>query len=147
MAKKRGRKTAGALEAVQSIPERPKPPADLDKRQKQIWTQVTSGLPAEWFSPETLGLLRDYCEHQATFERMSEYINNSALPGEYEEAEGLEPLKVTDLVRLTKAREVESRAAMSLATKMRITQQSTYHPEKTKRPGAGKAPWRNVRSS
>lgn len=147
MAKQRGRKSAGALEAVQSIPERPKPPADLGRRQKKIWIEVTRGLPVDWFTDETFGLLRDYCEQQATHDRLSDLINNSLLPGEEGYDDELEPMSVDELTKLIKNRDIVAGKVLSFATKMRITQQATYDKSKTKGAGPGKAPWRNVHDS
>ena len=85
MAAKRGRKTAGELEKVESLPSRPEPPGDL----------------SEW--------------------------------------DELEPM---DKCRMLKQREVETRAALSVATKLRITKQSTVLPDKSKKPDKPSVPWR-----
>jgi hypothetical protein len=48
-------------------------------------------------------------------------------------------IDVTEYDKLLKMQERESRILVSLATKMRITQQATYHPEKVK-DGSSKVP-------
>ena len=136
MAKKRGRKTAGSLEAVESIPSRPDPPLDLGERQSEIWSEVTSGLPVEWFGDETLSLLTAYCIHMGRFQSMSLAADTCLAEG------------VIDLGIMTaKAAEVESRAALSYATKMRITQQATYDKSKSKASTPASAPWETLSSS
>ena len=133
MAKQRGRKSAGSLEAVESIPTRPEPPDYLGDRQSEIWLEVTNGLPVEWFGAETLQLLRSYCNHMARFEAMSLASDSLLSEGALDEA-----------IKMAKAAEVESRAALSYATKMRITQQASYHPESKKDPGTSAAPWKTL---
>ena len=133
MAAKRGRKTAGDLEKVESIAQRPEPPDDLTEFEKEVWRKAASGLPADWFGDETLDLLRLYCRHMLMFEELTDEVNAN-----------WDELKSAEKVRLLKQREVETRAALSVATKLRITKQSTVRAEKSKRPGATKAPWGNV---
>lgn len=130
MKKKRGRKTAGALEAVESIPVRPDPPLELDERQTEIWLEVTSGLPVEWFGEETFALLTAYCIHMGRFRSFSLAADNLLAEG-----------ALAPSVNMAKAAEVESRAAMSAATKLRITKQSTVRAEKQKPAGQAAAPW------
>lgn len=137
MAKKRGRKTVGSLGAVESIPTRPEPPEYFGGRQSEIWSEVTAGMAVEWFGSETHQLLRSYCNHMSRFESMSLAADTLLAEGALDES-----------VKMAKAAEVESRAALSYATKMRITQQSTYHPEKNKKSEErGAAPWKTLANS
>lgn len=131
MAAKRGRKTAGELEKVESLPARPEPPDDLTEFEQEVWRKAASGLPANWFGDETLDLLRLYCRHILMFEELTDLVN--------EKWEELEP---SDKVRLLKQREIETRAALSVATKLRITKQSTVRAEKSKKPDKPSVPWR-----
>ena len=133
MPKKRGRKTAAQLEAVEAVRVRPEPPDDLNEREEAIWREVVSELPADWFRPETLRLLKAYCSHMDRFERLSYMLDQQ-----------MEKMDVNDIAKMGKAAEVESRAAMSLATKMRITQQATYDREKHKSTGPKKPAWANI---
>lgn len=131
--KKKGRKTAGALGAVESIPVRPDPPADFDESSANIWRQATAGLPVEWFGEETLALLKTYCEHLRMFDLLTQEVE-----------EQWDELSPADKVRLLKQRSEESRAAMSTATKLRITKQSTVRAEKSKPPGPAASPWKTL---
>jgi hypothetical protein len=128
---KRGRKTAGELEKVESIPARPEPPSDLTEFEKEVWRKAASGLPADWFGDETLDLLRLYCRHMLMFEELTDEVNAN-----------WDELPPSEKVRLLKQREVETRAALSVATKLRITKQSTVLPDKSKKPDKPSVPWR-----
>lgn len=123
----RGRKSAAALSVVTEKPvsylERPEPPADLTAEQAEEWICVTDGLPAEWFSSVTHGLLTQYCRHVVAARKVSQLIAG---------AEAEKELIIEDYDRLLKMQEREGRALSSLATRMRITQQSTYDKTKKK---------------
>ena len=133
MARQRGRKTAGALAAAVST-QRPAPAAHLTDEQAEIWQRVVDSLPPEWFRPETLDLLGEYCVQVTTSRKVAKMID--ALPVDAP-AERLQ-----QLIYLT---EKTARLTISLATKMRISQQSTYDREKVKQT-AKKAsdPWLTV---
>jgi hypothetical protein len=96
-----------------------------------IWRKTVAGFPADWFGEESLPLLDSYCEHLRMFEVLTQEVEDK-----------WDELSPADKVRLLKQRSEESRAAMSAATKLRITKQATTHPEKKKNPGPGKAPWK-----
>lgn len=55
-------------------------------------------------------------------------------------AEETDPFDIEEYDRLLKMQEREGRAMSSLATRMRITQQTTYDKSK-KKPVTGKKPW------
>lgn len=131
----RGRKSAASLEVVplapvQSIP-RAEAPAELTDEQAAEWMAIVNRLPAEWFPRETHGLLADYCRHVVRSRRIAQMVD---------QAESEEPLDLDQLDKLYRMAERESRAASSLATRLRITQQSTVN-HKTKKPTQLKRPW------
>lgn len=133
--KQRGRRSSASLAIVASNPleliEKPRPPDDLSDEQCDEWVAVTSRLPADWFGPETHPLLAQYCRHVVASRRVAQLVAA---------AEADEDFDLRDYDRLLKMQEREGRALTSLATKMRITQQSTY--DKTKRkPSAVSKPW------
>lgn len=144
----RGRPSLASLSVVQTgVDEyqRPSPPAELSSEQRMEWLAVVNRLPADWFQPETYPLLSQYCRHVVSARRVAELV--SALEEEMarEPAEGeskvelmLGATKAMD--RLLKMQEREGRAMSSLATRMRLTQQSTYDP-KTKKPPQVRKPW------
>ena len=131
--KQRGRKVALAVAQDTEITsqERPEPPAELTPAQRIEWILVVNSVSAEWFPPETHGLLTQYAS-----KHIAELI---------QDVEKGDELNIMEYDKLLKMQERESRVIMSLATKMRLSQQSTYHPEKTKGKAKGgrKTPWEN----
>lgn len=144
----RGRQSLAALSVVQPGAQecqRPAPPAELSPEQRHEWLAVVNRLPAEWFQPETYPLLAQYCRHVVSARRVAELVAalEEEMGKEPEEGESkialmLGASKAMD--RLLKMQEREGRAMSSLATRMRLTQQSTYDP-KTKKPTQAKRPW------
>jgi len=111
--------------------ERPKPPSELTDEQADEWRAVVERLPAEWFPRETHGLLTQYCRHVVAARRLSQLI---------EQAETCDPVDVEGYDRLLKMQEREGRAMSSLATRMRLSQQTTYDKSK-KKPSTTRKPW------
>lgn len=123
----RGRKSAASLAVISSsgieAVERPRAPADLTREQADEWTGIVNCLPADWFGRETEALLAQYCRHIIASRRVAELV---------EAAEADPDCDLKDYDRLLKMQEREGRAITSLATKMRISQQSTYDKSKKK---------------
>lgn len=132
----RGRKG----QKVSLVPlERPEPPAELDADQRAVWEMTVNRLPADWFPAETHKLLTNYCRQAVTSDRLAERIAQA-------EREHAEP-KELDL--LLKMRDRELRGMSSLATRMRLTQQSSYDANKSKgdkRKADGAKPWQRATS-
>ena len=134
--KSRGRESTASLAVVQLVRpvermERPKPPSELTDEQADEWRAVVERLPAEWFPRETHGLLTQYCRHVVAARRLSQLI---------EQAETCDPVDVEGYDRLLKMQEREGRAMSSLATRMRLSQQTTYDKSK-KKPSTTRKPW------
>ena len=106
-------RTPNCVEATQ----RPKAPADLTKEQTEVWREIINEMPADWFGPETAPMLSQYCRHIDAARKVALLIG---------QAEKGEQFAVEDYARLLKMQETESRAIASLATKMRLSQQSKY---------------------
>lgn len=131
----RGRKPGSELSVISSegieTVARPKPPAELTPEQADEWRAVVNRLPADWFPRETLGMLAQYCRHIVSARRVAQLI---------QQHEALEEFDIDEYDKLLKMQEREGRALSSLATRMRITQQTTY--DKSKKKGkVGKRPW------
>lgn len=113
----RGRASKAAQE-VQSLVlpgQRLAAPRHLSTDQRSIWRAIVNRLPADWFTAENMPLLTAYCRHIDNGNRLAKAI-----------------AAITDLAsdesdRLHKMAEREARAASSLATRMRLTQQSRYN--------------------
>ena len=141
MAKKRGPKSSAELqmEAMSTdVMVRADAPYALTDAQAIIWDRVTNALPADWFTAETFDILALYCRHISEADRIASLINT--LNPQDEE------FSLKDYDTLLKMQEREGRAASSLATRMRITQQAKYN-EKTantkanNRVSGAKKPW------
>jgi hypothetical protein len=95
--------------------------------ERQVWILTVEGLPAEWFRPETLPLLEQYCCHASRARDLAEKIRHGRLKA----------MKLKDAMKL----ELEQTRTMAhLATKMRLTQQSTFDRKKAK--GTKSAPFK-----
>jgi hypothetical protein len=112
--------------------QRPDAPYDLTDEQADVWRQVVEALPADWFGPETWHLLADYCRHTVSSRHMSQLV---------ESQQKGESIDVATLDRALKMRERETRAASSLATRLRITKQATQLPDKVIKRQSVPRPW------
>lgn len=144
----RGRTSLASLSIVQTGVEespRPSPPAELSKEQRMEWLAVVNRLPGDWFQPETYPMLAQYCRHVVSARRVAELIATLEDEMSKEPPEGESKVEAMlgatrTMDRLLKMQEREGRAMSSLATKMRLTQQSTYSP-KHRKPSTEKKPW------
>ena len=128
----RGR-TSSAEFAVVPIEktERALPPVDLTTDQQNEWNAIVDRLPADWFPRESLALLTQYVRHQDASNKVAQLISSVEKQG---------TVDVDEYDKLLKMQEREGRAMSSLATRMRMTQQSTYDPKKKKGKGTDR-PW------
>lgn len=114
------RSSVAALSVVSAV-HRPLPPEDLTVEQKHEWNVIVQKLPPDWFPEETWPLLKQYCRLITRARQLAVYFGNG---------KGIE----RDVFLKLTHEEVEvSRAIVVLATKMRITQQSTYDKTKSKK--------------
>jgi hypothetical protein len=129
----RGRVSSAALTVVgaseiESV-ERPQAPAELTPEQKGEWYAIVNRMPADWFPRETHSMLAQYCRHIVRARRLGQLLDKA------ESAEDFDVKEYRDLLR---SEEEQSRAISSLATKMRISQQTTYDKSKKKTQSARK---------
>jgi hypothetical protein len=129
---KRGRKSASELSVVRIALEgcRPKPPSDLSAQQAQIWREIVESVPGGWISPAQEPLLAAYCRHVSSADRLSAMIDKS-------EPDLKVAVELQRFGKLLSMRERETRALSSLATRMRLTQQSQMHPRSAGRAWEG----------
>lgn len=132
----RGRVSAAALTVIgpggiETI-RRPDPPAELTDEQAEEWRAIVNRMPADWFTRETEPLLVQYCRTIVRARRLAQLLNNT------EKSEELDVKEYRDLLR---SEAEQSGVLMSLATKMRISQQSTYDKSKKKPAGGTTRPW------
>jgi hypothetical protein len=136
----RGRKSIASLSVISSagmeITRRPDPPNELSDEQAAEWRAIVNRMPATWFSRETQPLLAQYCRHIVAARRVHQLV--TALEAD----EDLDFKAWADALKLQQR---ESSILCSLATKMRISQQSTYDKGKAKGgSAAARKPWDDV---
>lgn len=131
----RGRKSSASLAVISSgtvqAVRRPDAPAELTEEQAAEWASVVSRLPADWFPRETHGMLAQYCRHVVSARRVAQLIADCEASAEFD---------VENYDRLLRMQEREGRALSSLATRMRLSQQTTYDKSK-KKPSQTRKPW------
>lgn len=121
---------------IVSIP-RAKPPDELTPEQKVIWHSIVNKLPADHFPPSTHLVLVEYVRHVVTARRIAHLKN---------QIENAATLNVEEYAQLCKLAESESRTLSSLATRMRMTQQSIYSARKGRgSEPPGPKPWEEPR--
>ena len=86
-----------------------------------MWKAIVASTPAGWFTPAEEPLLVGYCRHVVTGDQLSAMINKSK--PDWTSMEGLRSHS-----RLLGMRLRETSAMLSLATKMRLTQQARIEP-------------------
>lgn len=138
----RGRKSGAALSVVVAgnFGGRPEPSSELTAEQAAIWRETVASEAADFFGTAALrSMLADYCRHRASAAVVSEVIDTFK-PEWLKAAEGAKRYN-----GLLKMREAETRAAASLATKLRLTNQSRYTPQAAatanKNAARGMRPW------
>lgn len=128
MPNQRGRKgTASVAVSPISTERRPGPPKHLNEEQAEVWCSVVDSLPADWFGRESFGLLEAYCGHLVTTRKLNQLIDNTT--------------ELSRLDKLFKMRERETRSLSALATRMRLSQQSTIDRERKKPAPKARTPW------
>lgn len=133
----RGRKSAADLSVVPIWIDnrRPKPPAHLTADEAATWRAIVGDLPGGWVTAAQEPLLSAYCWHVEAGTRLSRIIDKTNFAS----------ADLRHLGRLLEMRHRETAASASLATKMRLTQQSRMHPRtagrRTDRQSPGPRPW------
>lgn len=111
---------------------RPDAPYELTDEQADEWRAVVNRMPADWFPRETWAMLSQYCRHVVNARRVAQLIG---------QAERGDSLDVKEYDVLLKMQERESRCIASLATRMRISQQTQYDKSKKRGSGGVNKPW------
>jgi hypothetical protein len=123
--RQRGRPSAAGLEVIAGdFGKRPEPSEDMSPEEVEIWRRVTASEPLQFFeTAATHEMLKAFCRHQATADKLTQVINQFA-PAWLKNAEGVK--RYNDLGKM---RDRETRAATTQATKLRITNQSRMRSE------------------
>lgn len=134
------RQSAASLSVVPTaLPQRLDPPSHLTAVQADMWRAVVASKPVEWFAADSAPLLTEYVRAVEMCDRLALMVEAEIAGGEGPEGSGLKSL--LDM------RDKESKRVASLATKLRLTQQSRYTPKaaSTANGKAGNArPWQQT---
>jgi hypothetical protein len=102
---------------------RPAPPAELSDRQKAIWVEITTSKPDAWFDAGTFPLLRALVAHAETLELLE--CEMAGLGDLDDDAD-----RRYWICKLLPMRALETGCIASLSTKLRLTPQSRYTPQR-----------------
>lgn len=118
---KPGRQSSAALSVASSgFAAAPEPPNHLNKKESGVWREIVGTKPNDWFSEENLPLLEAYCQHVILYRTVGKRLQKLR-------ATHLDSSDDIDMYdKLLKMSDREAKLLSSLATKMRLTQQSRY---------------------
>jgi hypothetical protein len=136
----RGRKSAAELTTVGpggiATARRPEPLADLSDEMAEVWRSIVNGKPGDWFDAGSAPVLAQYCRHVVAARRVGQLIAQAEADGEF---------LVEHWITLLRAQERQSALVASLATKLRLCQQSRYTASAAataaRSAGTGPRPW------
>lgn len=130
----RGKKSAEALSVVTVLPERPRPPAELNGQERDIWNAVVNSHQGGWITKDAYPVLIQYARHAVRALRIAQLIQQE------EDADDFNPDRWAKLLDLQNR---ESKTILALARAMRLTHQSRYRADSSKaRPQSGAPrPW------
>ncbi len=137
--KQRGRKSAASLATVSVLPVRLiEPPGDLTAPEAEVWARIVVTKPGDWWDAASTPLLAQFCRATVQAEAVAELVRQTlaalATPdGDLDTYKDLRKIQAALSAELT-----------SLATKMRLTQQSRYNAKNSdtaSRRGSGRKPW------
>ena len=117
----KGRKSAAALAILApAAPEfaRPEPPKDLTPAEAELWRAIVATKPPDWWGADNRPLLRAYVEAISAMRTVSGDLAGIAAADRATDA-GLRRFRT-----LIEIRSDQARLAASLATRMRLSQQS-----------------------
>lgn len=131
----RGRRSAAELSVVPQITqELPDPPGELTSDEAKEWRAIVERMPPGWFNRENYPLLVQYCRSIIRARTVAKMANKLQKSPDTEEVRS-EYLRLVD-----KEQRLNTNIA-SLATKMRLSQQSSYDKTKVRRAAAQRKPW------
>jgi hypothetical protein len=127
-----------AIVRVSPPVHRPAPPASLTATESKVWRAVVNDAPSGWFTAAQEPLLTAYCRHVVSSDQLAAVINKEGL-------DASDVISLRRFSRLLMMRHRESSMLMTLATKMRLTQQAQMHPRSAGRAfdnaNLGRKPW------
>jgi hypothetical protein len=135
---------------------RPSPPAQLDARERAIWTKITARLPAEWFTAESQPMLKELCRHLRSADDLAadlalaraaiDKIRKMPEPSSEALTEATQEYRA-----VLRAHGYQTERIGNLSTKLRLTPQARYAPSTAKRQAGkvleGPEPWNDWQGS
>jgi hypothetical protein len=136
------RKSVEALSVITHLPgQRTEPPAGFPAPASEVWRAVVASKPHDWFTADSVYLLEAYCHAVVSHRLISLGV------AAFDSGKMAEPAGVALYDQLTRMQERQARVMTSIATKLRLTQQSRYTPQAAataaKKVGGGARPWDN----
>jgi hypothetical protein len=135
-----GRKSTAALSVVAGteIDGRPRSPSDLTEFQRKVWDRTVANEASDVFKTAALQqLLKEYCRHVETADRLSKQVDRATAEGSN--------LELSEIDVLLRMRDRETKALADKATKLRLTNQSRYTPgaagTAAKKSSEARKPW------
>lgn len=130
----RGKKSAEALSVVTVMPERPRPPAELNGQERDVWNATVNAHPGGWIARDSFPILIQYCRHTVRALRIAQLIQQE------EDEDDFNPDRWAKLLDLQNR---ETKTILALARSMRLTHQSRIRADSAKaRPHeGGPRPW------
>jgi phage terminase small subunit len=109
---------------------RPEPPPRLTEEQAKSWREIVERMPPNWFLPEALPVLEAYCVQITRQREVTAELNAT-------KAKGFSNHRF----KLLREENVGVKTLLSLATKLRLTPQSTVSKNKQKPVVPMRKPW------
>ena len=109
------------------------PPDDLEPAEAALWRRVVDAKPADYFGEDSALLLAEYVRGCVMADLLDKQVKGAIAGGETGEIKALLQL-----------RDMESRRVLSIATKLRLTNQSRYTPQAAStasKKASGARPW------
>lgn len=108
-------------------------PAGLTAEEVAHWDVIVDSMPSDWFSGSSVPVLVEYVRAKTSCDLLHCTVAAALAGGD-----------AGEIKEAMKLRDMESRRLVSLATKLRLTQQSRYTPKAAataERQGGGKKLW------
>lgn len=118
--RQRGRKDKFAVLHPGKQVERPSAPKGMPAPAKRVWERITGAMPPDWFRPEHIDMLEQYCLHIAAARKYARRRDRQPVATDED---------VLTANRLSTMADRETKVALALARSMRITHQAQMRAE------------------
>ena len=98
-----------------ALGKHPAPPSSLNEDTRQIWNEIVSARPVDFFSPGNLQLLENYCRSLVNLRRANDFLDQIQVEDAGDFAD-----QVRVVAKLTGT-------VVQLATKLRLSVQNIHH--------------------